>query len=167
MVYKEEVSIKKKCRILPTTLDNFLVFFFGCFCFVALSFLGFASHLPSKSQKPLSLSLSLSLDHTKRTKLLHCLSLRRLLRPLHPPTKQPLNQSLTDATFSLQLLFSTSAGIRQLGSDQPFTGMPLLFQFVSRIPPRPLSLSNSSPLAIYFYACFDPVQTPRKLGFSP
>ncbi|CAJ1955489.1 unnamed protein product [Sphenostylis stenocarpa] len=75
--------------------------------------------------------------------------------------------SLAVAPSGHILLVSTSAGIRQLGCDQPLTGSLLLIQFLSRLPPHSVSLSNSALLALYLHACFDPLQTALKLGFSP
>ncbi|KAL9322999.1 hypothetical protein ACSQ67_011052 [Phaseolus vulgaris] len=67
------------------------------------------------------------------------------------PPKQPLNrlnQSLTDTTVPLYILFSTSAGIRQLGSDQPLTGALLRFQFLPCLPPP--SFLFSIPVCLLF-----------------
>ena len=133
--------------MLPTTLDNFLVVFLGVFASLhSHSLVWLLTSLQNLK------NLSLSREHTKRTKLLPCLSLsiasssHFILLP-----KQSLNQSLTDQPSLFNPSFQPlSESIHQLGFDRRFTGMLLLFQFVSCVPPHSLSLSNSSLFALFF-----------------
>jgi len=131
-----------------------------------------ASHLPSKSQKPLSLSRSRRENLTKpnSSAVSLSLSLRRLVRPPRPPTEaapqSPQSIPNRHKLPSLAPLFNLcrNPSVRFWSTScRCVTSFPI----PSCLLPLSVSLSNTSLLAIYFYACLDPLKTARKLGFPP
>ncbi|TKY48298.1 hypothetical protein E2542_SST25714 [Spatholobus suberectus] len=75
---------EKSFRILPTTADNFLVVFFGGFCFVALSLLVFAP--PFKiSKTTFSLSITPREPNSSSASLSVVFSGHLILPPTEPP----------------------------------------------------------------------------------